>query len=60
MSSIELQKAMNNAEASMRMEGMYVSDFCKKLCTKLINNEITFEEYMKRIIEGANTHELQS
>ncbi|MBQ1260667.1 MAG: hypothetical protein IIX96_01480 [Clostridia bacterium] len=53
MSNSELQRAIKNAEASMNMEGLYVSDFCKELCVKLIKQEITFEEYMKRVIEGA-------
>ena len=48
MSSIALQKAMDNVEASINMEGLHVSEFCEKLLKK----EITFEEYMKCIIEG--------
>lgn len=53
MSNSELQKAMDNAEASINMEGLYVSDLCKDLCEKLLNKEITFEEYMKHITAGA-------
>ena len=56
MSSIALQKAMDNVEASINMEGMYVSDNCKLLCEKLLNNEITFEEYVNTIIAGAEVH----
>ena len=56
MSNTALQKAMDNAEASIKMEGLYVSDFCKELCEKLLKKEITFEEYMKRITEGTETY----
>ena len=31
MSSAAIQKAMENAEASINMEGLYVSDLCKNL-----------------------------
>ena len=56
MSNAALQKAMANAEASINMEGLYVSDFCKELCEKLLKKEITFEEYMKHITAGAEAY----
>ena len=56
MSNTALQKDMDNAEASIKMEGLHVSDFCKELCEKLLKKEITFEEYMKRITEGTETY----
>ena len=56
MSNSALQKAMNNAEASLNMEGLYVSDACKSLCEKLLKQEITFDEYMKYITEGVIVH----
>lgn len=52
MNNVTLQKAMDNAEASIRMEGLHVSELCKELCAKLLKKEITFEEYMKRITAG--------
>lgn len=52
MSNALLQKAIKNAEASLNMEGLYVSDFCKELCEKLLKNEITFDEYLKLITAG--------
>lgn len=56
MSNTALKKAMDNAEASINMEGLYVPEFCKELCEKLLKKEITFEEYMKRITEGTEAY----
>ena len=56
MSNAALKKAMDNAEASINMEGLYVSDFCKELCEKLIKKEITFEDYMKHITAGVKNY----
>ena len=54
MSNAALQKAIDNAEASINMEGLHISasckKLCKKLCEKLLKNEITFEEYLSQII----------
>lgn len=47
MSNTALQKAMDNAEASINMEGLHVSE----LCEKLLKKEITFEEYIKYITD---------
>lgn len=55
MSNTVLQKAMANAEASINMEGLYISDACKELCQKLLKNEITFDEYMKKITMGVDS-----
>ena len=53
MSSAAIQKAMENAEASINMEGLYVSDLCKEFCEKLLKKEITFDEYMRLVTVGA-------
>lgn len=52
MSNPALQKAMNNAEASINMEGLYISDLCRELCEKLIKKEITFDDYLKLVTAG--------
>lgn len=52
MSDLLLQKSMKNAEASINMEGLYISENCKKLCEKLLKKEITLDEYIKYVREG--------
>ena len=59
MSNATIQKAMENAEASINMEGLYVSDLCKVLCEKLQKKEITFEEYMSHVTAGALANGVQ-
>lgn len=46
------EKAIENATASLRIEGLYVSDRLKELYTKLINKEITMEEYILLAMNG--------
>lgn len=53
MSGAAIQKAMENAEASINMEGLYVPDLCKELCERLLKKEITLEEYIRLITVGA-------
>ncbi len=53
MNKHEIQKAMDNAEASINMEGYQIPDYCKELCKKLLNDEITLEEYIKNITAKA-------
>lgn len=50
LNNVTLQRAMKNAEASINMEGLTVPDCCKILCQKLLNQRISFEEYLKLII----------
>ena len=55
MSSASILKAMANAEASIHMEGMTVSDACKELCRRILTNEISFEEYLRQITTTEGT-----
>ena len=40
------ERAINNAAASLEMEGFVVLPEYKKLCEKLLNKEITMAEYI--------------
>ena len=51
MNKREIQKSIDNAEASINMEGYQIPDYCKELCKKLLNNEVTLEEYIKTITD---------
>ena len=53
MNKREIQKSIDNAEASINMEGYQIPDYCKELCKKLLNDEITLEEYIKIITDKA-------
>ena len=55
MSNASILKAMANAEASIHMEGMTVSDACKELCRRILTNEISFEEYLRQITTTEGT-----
>jgi hypothetical protein len=55
MSNASILKAMANAEASIHMEGMTVSDTCKELCRRILTNEISFEEYLRQITTTEGT-----
>ena len=48
---MSIDKAINNATASLEMEGLYVSDELKALFIRKLNNEITMEEYIKLAME---------
>ena len=40
------EKALENAVASVEMEGFKVDEETKEMCAKLLKGEITFEEYL--------------
>lgn len=48
MTSID--RAMQNAEFSLRMEGLSVSEDCKDLCRRMLAGEITLEQYLASVI----------
>ena len=46
MTQKEIEVAINNAEVSLNIEGLFVSEQTKILCKKLLSNEITMDEYI--------------
>ena len=53
MSQKEIKIALNNAEASLNMEGLTVSEQTKLLCKKLLSQEITMAEYLELVKQKA-------
>lgn len=53
LSKNEIKTAINNAEASLNMEGLFVSEQTKSLCEKLLTKEITMPEYLSLVKEKA-------
>lgn len=53
MSQTEIKTALQNAEASLNIEGLSVSDRTKALCEKLLAKEITMNEYIDIIKQNA-------
>lgn len=49
MSQTEIKIALNNAEASLNMEGLFIGEQTKLLCEKLLAKEITMAEYIALI-----------
>ena len=46
MGEKQIEKAINNAVFSTKMEGYIIDYAAKELCRKLIKKEITMEEYI--------------
>lgn len=45
-----IERSIEAAEVSLRMEGLSVTEVCKELCRKLLAGEITLEQYLAHII----------
>lgn len=52
---MSVDSAISNATASLEMEGLYVSDELRELCIKMVNKEITMEEYIKLAMKSKGT-----
>lgn len=50
---MSVEKAIETAVASVEMEGYQIDEQSRIWCKKLLNNEITFEQYFKLIKEKA-------
>ena len=53
MSQTEIKVALSNAESSLNMEGLSISEHTKMLCKKLLSQEITMEEYIDLVKQKA-------
>lgn len=54
MSQVSLQekeRALNNAIASVEMEGYRVSDTEKNLCMDVLNEKLTKDDFIKTMLE---------
>jgi hypothetical protein len=43
------EQIIQNAEASLRMEGLCVSEDARRDCEQVLNGEITHEQYLMRV-----------
>ena len=46
---MSIDKAIENAVASIEMEGFSIDEQCKDWCRMLLNNEISMEQYISLI-----------
>ena len=44
-----IERSIEAAEVSLRMEGLSVTDACKELCRKLLAGEISLEQYLSYV-----------
>lgn len=56
MSEVQIEKAINNAAASIEMEGFSIDEQSKMLCRKLLLNEITMEQYIALVKQRAGVN----
>ena len=49
MSELQIEKSIRTATASLEMEGFTVDEKAKLWCKKLLNNEITMEDYISLV-----------
>lgn len=50
---MSVDKAIDNAVASVEMEGFYINEQCKDWCRMLLNNEISMEQYISLVKQSA-------
>ena len=50
---MSIDKAIENSAASVEMEGYQIDDQCKVWCRKLLQGEITMEEYIVLVKQRA-------
>lgn len=56
LSDYEIEKEVNNACASVEIEGYAIDEQCKAWCKQLLKKEITFGEYVSLVKEKSGVH----
>lgn len=49
MSDEQIERSIESAAASIKMEGFQIDPRCVDLCRKLLRNEITMDEYISAV-----------
>ena len=49
MNETQIEKSIHTTTASLEMEGFVIDEQAKIWCKKLLNNEITMEEYISLV-----------
>lgn len=52
--SMSIDRAINNAAASVEMEGYSIDEQCKNWCRQVLENKITMEQYIQLVLENAD------
>ena len=47
-----IERSIEAAEVSLRMEGLSVTEVCKELCRQLLAGESTLEQYLAHVTSG--------
>lgn len=50
---MSIERAINNAAASVEMEGYHIDEQCREWCRMLLNRELSMEQYIKLVKEKA-------
>lgn len=50
---MSIDKAIENSAASVKMEGYQIDEQCKDWCRKLLQGELTMEEYIVLVKQRA-------
>lgn len=50
---MSIDRAINNAAASVEMEGYSIDEQCKYWCRQVLENKITMEQYIQLVLEQA-------
>jgi hypothetical protein len=48
-----IERSIEAAEVSLRMEGLSVTEVCKELCRKLLTGEMTLEQYLAHVTSNS-------